>query len=297
MDQECVRTALASLPLGGVRWFRQVGSTNDEAKSWAAENCADLSLVAADEQTTGRGRGGRVWISPPGSSLSLSLVLRPHREENFFLPHLAALGALAVKEVLHQQHGLPARIKWPNDILIEGKKLGGVLVEIIWDGTRPVAAVLGIGLNVALESGMLANQFAAEIPIPATSIEAVSGVQPDRLTLLKGIVEKIIAWRGQIASKAFHKAWENCLAYQGEWVQVSSTTGGQPDQDRTGIARSPKTVEGYIIGLSQDGSLRLRTASGQIVTVSAGEVHLRPLGNGRPLDSVFQASTQVDGEC
>jgi BirA family biotin operon repressor/biotin-[acetyl-CoA-carboxylase] ligase len=213
------------------------------------------------------------------------------------LPRLTALGALAAKEVLHQQYGLPARIKWPNDILIEGNKLGGVLVEMIWDGTRVEAAVIGIGLNVALDSAMLANQFAAEIPVPATSIEAVSGVRPDRMTLLKRILEKFIAWRSQITSKMFHAAWENSLAYQGEWVQVISAAGGQPYQHKAGNAPPHKMAEGYIIGLSQDGSLRLQTASGQIVTVSAGEVHLRPAGDGHPSGSVFQASTKYDGEC
>jgi biotin-(acetyl-CoA carboxylase) ligase len=167
--------------------------------------------------------------------------------------------------------------------LLGGKKRGRVLVEIIWNGIYPEAAVLGIGLNVALESGMLANQFAAEIPIPATSIEAVSGERPDRLTLLKDILEKIIAWRRQIDSKTFHEAWESSLAYQGEWVQVIDPVGGQPVQHRAGNAPPPKMVEGYIIGLSQDGSLRLQTASGQIVTVSAGEVHLRLTGEVRPL--------------
>jgi BirA family transcriptional regulator, biotin operon repressor / biotin---[acetyl-CoA-carboxylase] ligase len=278
MDLDQVKAALAGLPLGGIRYFDCVGSTNDEARQWAAEGAADFSLALSNTQSAGRGRSGRTWYSPAGSSLAFSLVVHPQETNAYIIPRLTALGALAGKAALVQLYNLPAQIKWPNDILVHRQKLGGVLAEAIWDGDCLQALVLGIGINVACESGRLANQRAEPHALAATSIEAVLGEPADRLVLLKAILEEILYWRPRLSSQAFLAAWEASLAFRGEWVQIivgdSSGKNGLP---RALEVPSPIQEEGLIIGLAQDGSLLLRTSGGATVKISAGEIHLRPV--------------------
>jgi BirA family biotin operon repressor/biotin-[acetyl-CoA-carboxylase] ligase len=277
MDHDQVQSALAGLPLGGIRFFDRVGSTNDEARLWAAEGAADLALVLADEQTSGRGRSGRVWVSPPGSSLAFSLVLHPPDTGTYILSRLTALGALGVKDALGKRYGLTAQIKWPNDVLIHRQKLCGVLAEANWDGDRVQALILGIGINVALDAGMLANQFLSPAALSATSVEAAAGKPIDRLELLRAVLEEIVHWRSRISTQAFLAAWEASLAFRGEWVQVTvGDSTGKDGLPRALEGAAPIQEEGLIIGLAQDGSLQLRTASGAIVKISAGEIQLRP---------------------
>lgn len=277
MEYAQIQAALDGLPLGGIRYFERTGSTNDEARRWAAEGAPDFAVVVANEQTAGRGRSGRTWYSPADSSLAFSVVVHPHSMEPYTLPRLTALGALAVNEVFHQQYGLPAQIKWPNDILIHRQKVGGVLAEALWEGEHIQALVLGIGLNIAPEAARIANQFAPNRAIPATSVEAVLGKPVDRLKLLRAVLETMLIWRERISTQAFLATWEANLAFRGEWVQVvvgdSASKDGLP---RALEVSSPVQAEGIVLGLAQDGSLRLRAASGAIVKISAGEIHLRP---------------------
>ena len=169
---------MKNLPLGGIRWFHQVSSTNDEAANWIKTGCDDLSLVIADEQTAGRGRGGRRWFTPPGSALAFSVVLRVDDQINRILDlqstaRLNGLGALAVCLALQNKYSLLAKIKWPNDVLVNGKKLAGILTETDWVGNELTAVVIGIGINVATESIPPADWDANNPhPYPATSVES-----------------------------------------------------------------------------------------------------------------------------
>src|SRR5512147_1345877 len=117
MDQASLQALLSGLPLGAVRYFDTVGSTNDLAARWADDGAPDLSLVAADEQTAGRGRLGRRWITPPGAALAFSLVLTDIRQADIL--RYTALGALAVCDALNLTFSPlpPAQIKWPNDVI------------------------------------------------------------------------------------------------------------------------------------------------------------------------------------
>ena len=148
MNARALRRILSDLPLGGVRYYPQISSTNDAALAWAAEGAADLALVIADEQTAGRGRVGRSWITPAGAALACSLVLRPAVEEGESIALYSALGALAVVSALEEKYGLNPEIKWPNDVLVRGRKLCGILAETVWLGSQAESVVLGIGLNV-----------------------------------------------------------------------------------------------------------------------------------------------------
>src|SRR5215207_7881393 len=133
MNQTELRKALSKLSLGDVRYFDSIGSTNNEALAWATRGAKDLSLVIADEQTAGRGRLDRKWFTPKGTALAFSLFLRPTVDEKPHLTRIVGLAALAVAESLRTR-GLAAQIKWPNDILLMGHKVSGILVESVWSG-------------------------------------------------------------------------------------------------------------------------------------------------------------------
>ncbi len=257
MDQNELSAALADLPLGGLRFYDTIGSTNDEALRWAAEGARDLSLVVAEEQTAGRGRFSRKWHTPPGAALALSLILRPSASEAAFAGRLTGLAALALVDCCRAL-GLPAQIKWPNDVLLGGRKAAGILVETSWGGGSLDAAVLGIGVNVAPASVPPAD----ELSFPATCIEAELGTPLNRPHLLRDLLSTLLSWRSRIPSGDFLRAWEGSLAYRGMPVSVSQDHG-QP-------------LNGTLLGLEPDGSLRLM-ANSKTVVVHVGEIHLRPV--------------------
>jgi BirA family biotin operon repressor/biotin-[acetyl-CoA-carboxylase] ligase len=167
MDERTLRKTLSDILLGGLRTFEQIGSTNDVALAWAADGAPDLALVCAEEQTSGRGRGDRRWFTSPGTALAFSLVLRPLTCEEQSVPLFSGLGAVAVCEAL-EMRGLHPEIKWPNDVLLNRRKVCGVLVEAVWMGDKVDCIVLGIGVNVKPEAIPPSDQ----LNFPATSIEA-----------------------------------------------------------------------------------------------------------------------------
>ncbi len=258
MNQFGLQKALSSLPLGDVRYFESIGSTNDEALAWATEGAQDLSLVVADEQTAGRGRSGRKWLTPPGSALAFSLILRPTNAERTHPARTTGLGALALSDSL-RTHGLAAQIKWPNDVLIGGKKVAGILVESVWAGDALDASILGMGVNVLAASVPPADQ----VLFPATSIETELGTPIERPELLGDILAALIGWRSKLGTDEFMRAWEDALAFRGQQVTVTK------DQ-------SP-SLTGELLGLEPDGSLRIRDKEGQVHQVQFGEIHLRPV--------------------
>jgi BirA family biotin operon repressor/biotin-[acetyl-CoA-carboxylase] ligase len=269
MDQAQLERTLADLPLGEIRYYDQIGSTNTRAAQWAEAGSPDLSLVVADEQTAGRGRLDRHWFTPPGAALAFSLLIDlqagdvpaatlPERH----VPVLTALGAVAVSSALRRAYSLMAEIKWPNDVLLERRKVAGVLVETHWWGERPTYAVLGIGINVATSS----IPQETDLLYPATCVQAVLGRPVDRWVLLHGVLVELLAWRSRLSSRELLRTWNEQLAFKGEWVRV-----GRADQ------AGSSQHEGTVIGLDPQGCLLLRTGSGKIATVQSGELYLRPV--------------------
>jgi BirA family transcriptional regulator, biotin operon repressor / biotin---[acetyl-CoA-carboxylase] ligase len=209
---------------------RVTGSTNERAKELAVAGAPHGTLVTADEQTAGRGRQGRSWSAPPRSAVLMSLVLRDPRET---LP-LAA--AVAVCEAVEP---LAARIKWPNDVWVERRKLAGILAE-----GRPQDgwAVLGIGLNVSSHP----------TDLPATSLRA-HGLERSSEAVLESLLPRLDRWIGAPTEEVL-EAWRHRDALRGEPVRWA---GG----------------EGTAAGIDDAGALLVDTASGQ-VALQAGEVHL-----------------------
>lgn len=260
MDEYALRELLSDLPFGPLRYFERIGSTNDEALRWTSEGAPHLSLVVADEQTAGRGRMGRRWFTPSGGALAFSVILRPDQLPSMAFPRLTALSALAVCTALSRTFNLHPQIKWPNDVLLEGRKFAGVLVEASWQGENLEAAVLGIGINIAKESVPPEDLLL----FPATSLEDVLGKPIDRWVVLREVLGALYNWLPRLHTPGFLNAWEDNLAFRDQRVRIHPE--GQP------------AIEGVLAGLAQDGSLLLRLPSGETQIVSAGEVHLRSVG-------------------
>ena len=259
MNARELQAALRDLPLGGLRFFESIGSTNDEALAWAAQGTADLSMVIADEQTRGRGRLGRKWFTPPRTALAFSLILRPTADERKYPTRVIGLGALALTDAIASL-GLHTQIKWPNDVLLNGKKAAGILIESVWMGNAPDTFVLGIGVNVLASAVPPPDQ----VLFPATSIETESGKEINRVGLLHNVLSSLITWRPKISTDEFIKTWEGSLVFRGEEIQL--------------IQENEPPLSGELIGLEPDGSLRLK-ANNKILTVKIGEIHLRPAGD------------------
>lgn len=264
MNEKSLNKSLSKLNIGDLRYFDSIGSTNDEALAWAAGNAKDLSIVVADEQTQGRGRLNRKWYTPKGSALAFSLILRPSAALRPHLSRTVGLAALSIAEAC-LKYGLVPRIKWPNDILLDGKKTAGILVETVWTGADVDSLVIGMGINVHGSSVPPAEL----LQFPATSLEAELGKEPPaREDFLFDILSAFISWRERMGTDELMQAWEQGLAFRGEQVQVYA--GGD-------IAPEGETpLTGELIGLEADGSLRLRNADGKSVIVRFGDVSLRP---------------------
>jgi BirA family biotin operon repressor/biotin-[acetyl-CoA-carboxylase] ligase len=257
MDTNTLQEYLSDLPIGQVVFFPVVGSTNTEGIRWAEKGALHLSLIAADEQTAGRGRKGRAWFSPPGAALAFSLVIRPGENQAISTARLTGLGALAVSDALQSGYQLPVEIKWPNDVLVRGSKLAGVLVEAQWQGDEIQSAVLGIGINVARKS--VPSQ--GELDFPATSVESEFGAALDRWSLLNEVLGAVLARLPQLDQDEFIDDWEDKLAYRGEFVQIL----------RDGV----EYESGRIEGLTPAGYLRLRIPAGEEKLIQSGDVKLR----------------------
>jgi BirA family transcriptional regulator, biotin operon repressor / biotin---[acetyl-CoA-carboxylase] ligase len=214
--------------------LRETGSTNERARALAAGGAPHGTLVTAGHQTAGRGRQGRTWSAPPGRALLLSLVLR-HPD-----PLLPLRAGLAVADLA----GPAARVKWPNDVLVDGRKVAGILVE-----GRPQEgwAVLGIGVNAAVAL----DDLPEELRETAGTLGLAPSALPDALATLLRALE------GRLAEPAaeFHSAFRARDALRGVPVRWSGGSG-------TGA------------GITEGGALRVRVADGAELTLDAGEVHL-----------------------
>jgi BirA family biotin operon repressor/biotin-[acetyl-CoA-carboxylase] ligase len=253
--------AVEGLGLARSAFFESTGSTNDIVAAWARDGASGLCVAAADEQTQGRGRSGRRWITPPGSALAFSLLLASEPSfEPGLIGRVSGLGALAVSEALEGILGLKPQIKWPNDVLVNGKKVCGVLPEAHWSGERLQALILGIGINVAASSVPDAEM----LNFPATSLEEAHGRAVDAKAVLRAILRRLIAWRPEIGKAQFTQAWEDRLAYKGEAIQLENGT---------------QVIRAELAGLTREGAQRL-LVDGEERIFQAGEVHLRPLLTG-----------------
>jgi BirA family transcriptional regulator, biotin operon repressor / biotin---[acetyl-CoA-carboxylase] ligase len=250
-----------------VRVYERIGSTNEVALAEAAAGAAEGLLVLAEEQTAGRGRQQRSWWAPAGSSLLFSLLLRPPIPAGQAGQLTMCLGLGAV-EAIEEVTGLHPALKWPNDLVLDGRKLGGMLAESRLAEMQLSYAVLGLGLNVNLD-------FAGQPGVPpdmvdtAISLQMALGRPVDRLALLVAILDHCATWYdGLLAGASPHAAWAARLDTLGRRVKVSLTYTRQG---------SGGAIEGSAVGVSPEGALLVRDDDGQVHTVWAGDVTaLRP---------------------
>lgn len=257
MDEKRLAELLDALPLGGWRYAKVTASTNDDAALWVAAGAPDVAVVLAEEQTRGRGRLGRQWFTPPGSALALSVILRPRPAEAAYPARVTALGALAACAMIAEVCGLQATVKWPNDVLIDGKKVCGVLAETQWLGEQPRAFILGIGVNV-LQAAVPPPDV---LRYPATCLECACGYPVARENCVALLLKALLHWREKLPTDEFLTEWQARLHGRGKWVQIIQ--GGQ----------SP--LRARLEGLEVDGALRVEDSFGAIHRIEFGEISLQ----------------------
>jgi BirA family transcriptional regulator, biotin operon repressor / biotin---[acetyl-CoA-carboxylase] ligase len=255
MDAQALKPYLDPLPLREWQYHPVVKSTNDLALAWAREDAPDRALVIADAQTAGRGRGGRRWVTRPGTALAFSLILRPTPPEVSCVPRFTALAALGLIDTL-EKWGLQGEVKWPNDVLLKGKKAAGVLVEADWQDDVPTALMVGMGVNVTPESVPPED----ELRYPATSVEDAIGKGVDRWALLAETLSAMLAYREMLTTPEFMEAWNAHLALRGVWVLFRMLDG--------------KTERMKVLGVLPDGRLSLEKGEGERIKAAAGEIEV-----------------------
>ncbi|MGH9880208.1 MAG: biotin--[acetyl-CoA-carboxylase] ligase, partial [Pyrinomonadaceae bacterium] len=215
--------------------------------------------VVASEQTAGRGRLERQWISPKDAGLYFSIVLRP-RIDPQALPLLTLMASLAVREALLESCHVKTDIKWPNDVLANGRKLCGILAETV-DTTIGRAVIVGIGINLAKDS------FPAELNEIATSVESVTGARPDSERVLEALTSAFAKRYAQLQSAGGRDAMVR------DWSAASSYAEGK----RVCVTNASQPLEGITRGLELDGALRVETAAGEIRIIRAGDVTVKKI--------------------
>ena len=249
------------LRAGGALWKEilvhgTVDSTNDLAMSLAAkEGITPGTVIIADRQMQGKGRLGRRWHSPGGSNIYMSLVLSPElapRDGTM----LTVLAAVAAARAIQKAGNIPVTIKWPNDLVIADKKLGGILTEVRADPDRINLAVIGIGINV----NMRPADFSEELRGIATSVRAAAGHAVARNDIIIQLLREFEQWHAVLATEG-----KKPLLHA--WRKSSSTLGR-----KVRITFGNKTVSGIAEDIDDNGMLLLKMPSGECRNISAGDI-------------------------
>lgn len=277
---EAIAATLSTTLLGRrIELYPQVGSTNDLVKEAARRGESEGFTVLAEEQITGRGRLGRSWIAPPGCCVLCSVLLRPRfpPQRAFYLTIAASLAIYrAVKKLassLEQGRLYMPGIKWPNDVLLNGRKVSGVLSEGEFSGGEWSFAVVGFGINANLSSTQL-----GPLATTATSLSAELGQAIDRTALLGSVLRELeelylLLQNGQFS--AVYAQWLGALETLGKHVRVAvppSSAENPSGAGRNEINEINEIVEGKAVRVESDGALIVRTAAGEEKRVLAGEL-------------------------
>jgi BirA family biotin operon repressor/biotin-[acetyl-CoA-carboxylase] ligase len=256
LTEASIRSSLTTAILGRrVTYLSTTASTMDDARQAALEGAPEGTLVLAEEQTSGTGRFQRTWVSPPGVNLYLSLVLRP---EPVALPQLGMMASLALARALHRLAPEVARptIKWPNDVRLGGKKVGGILINNSLAGDTSGFSILGVGVNVNLDP----NEY-PEIKDIATSVRQELGHPVSRLALLGMLLDDM---------ERLYISINEDYPIREEWSGLLDTLA-----HRVQVTWKEQSYEGYAQGVDEEGSLILRRADGSLQSFPAGEVTLQ----------------------
>jgi len=235
-----------------VIYYPSLASTMDMARQEAQQGAAEGTVILTDEQTAGRGRMERVWLSPSGN-IALSIILYPSLS---YLPFLIMLASLAVVHSIEAVTGLKSQIKWPNDVLINDRKVCGILIESNVQANAVSYTIIGIGINVNLK---LAD-FPEILPI-ATSLSRELGRDVSRLSVVRCLlVEVERLYLALSAGGSIFQEWRDSLVTLGKRVRAKS---------------GESVYEGLAESVAEDGSLLLRGSDGSLTRIVAGDVTLR----------------------
>ncbi len=231
----------------------QTGSTNADLAALARPGAPSGAVLVADHQTAGRGRFTRVWTAPPGASLAVSLMLRPPADRPARWLWLPLLAGLAVVDGVRAAAGVAARLKWPNDVLVSGRKLCGILAERVESPAGP-AVVIGMGINTTLAT--------ADLPVPTATSLAIEGADADPGAVVAAV---LLAFEGR------YTRWLAGADLRDDYAAACDSIG-RPVRVDLGDGDA---VEGTGVGVDADGRLLVRTPSG-VREFAAGDVwHLR----------------------
>lgn len=236
--------------------YRSVSSTNELTSSLSQSNkIGSGTVIIADQQESGKGRLGRKWVSPPGSNIYMSIMIKPN-----ILPKDAAfltlLAAVACTIALVRTTGVEISIKWPNDLMVSGKKLGGILTEVRSESGRIKTAIIGIGINVNITK----KDFPTEISPIATSLKEESGIYHSRTGIIVQILREFENW-----NQIFSEAGKAPIIKQ--WRELSSTSGKMVT-----VTTSQESFSGVAEDIDEEGRLILRLPSGDMKKISSGDV-------------------------
>ena len=256
LDIPRVRARLSTRRLGTVfHHFSEIGSTNTRARELAESGAAEGEIVIAEAQTQGRGRLGRRWESPPFTNLYLSFILRPKLPPRY-APQITLAAAVALVETVGSFLPRPPAIKWPNDILFDGKKLAGVLTEAACDAERVAYVILGIGLNLNYRVDAMPEELRAR----ATSMADLTGTNVSRESVLARLIQAMDRCYGELEASGFEALrprWEAHFGLRGRLVRVELD-----GQAQIGRAR----------GIDREGALIVEGEDGQRRSIVAGDV-------------------------
>jgi BirA family transcriptional regulator, biotin operon repressor / biotin---[acetyl-CoA-carboxylase] ligase len=216
-----------------------VDSTQTVAFALAERGAADRTVVVADQQLAGRGRRGRTWRAPAGTSLLASILVRPRLAQSL-LPTLSLTTAVAAAEALRRVTGVDARLKWPNDVVVASRKIAGILLESRLGGIESgganqtgasVVTIVGVGINLGQ------REFPPDLAASATSVALETGHAPGRESVLAALLEEFDAWRARLEGEGFgpvREAWRRLSDTIGRRVTVDAVTGVAADLDSDG---------------------------------------------------------------
>lgn len=240
-----------------LRFYREVESTNDVAFDLAKEGATEGTVVIADTQTKGRGRLQRTWISPSGFNLYMSIIFRPSispKEASI----LTLVSSIALFETVNS-YGIKCKIKWPNDLLINRRKVAGVLTEMEPDGERVQFVLVGLGINVNMTRGVM-NELMGEVSEIATSVREALGHEVERHEFTANVINLLEKWYDEFKSKGKSTILD-------EWKK---RWGDRNKRVRVRFDRS--VIEGIAYDLDPNGFLLVRKDNGEIEKIIAGDV-------------------------
>ena len=245
-----------------IQYYKEVESTQDIAKQLAAGGADEGTLVIAEKQSRGRGRMGRQWTSSPGG-VYLSLILRPEIKpsEALWFPLIAGI---AVAQAIRQLVGLQAKLKWPNDIFVGGKKAGGILIEMSAEIDRLDYVIVGMGINVNTRM----KDFPQELKKIATSLRNECGQEISSVKLVQAILTILEHWYEDFSTSGFERIRQT-------WKEMSNTIGSL-----VSVNTREASIKGHALDIDHDGALIVQSTDGTPKRIIAGDITLRNLDEG-----------------